>query len=292
MMESDKRTIDSTRSSAQVAFESSSFNFSHPDVRLSRRICAARCHGITRAGSRSDLHRISAMGEGEADLRPKRGQHELVASALLHGIDDALVLPGVDERAVDRLLLWENVLKPLDQITAALLDHRCQDRRHVEDFRHLGEPNDVVDDHCRLVAVQVGELVGLMVDQHEDAALRAKQRVEAGLGRVRAWKMRNRKGSEAMLEQKARIVANDPEAICQIALRGLGVALIAVPFVLPHLKSGALQRILPDWYSDQGAISLYFTSQKLLPAKTRAFVDHITEAFREQKLAKGFSASG
>lgn len=95
-----------------------------------------------------------------------------------------------------------------------------------------------------------------------------------------------------MLEQKARIVANDPEAICQIALRGLGVALIAVPFVLPHLKSGALQRILPDWYSDQGAISLYFTSQKLLPAKTRAFVDHITEAFREQKLAKGFSASG
>lgn len=41
MMESDKRTIDSTRPSAQVAFESSSFNFSHPDVRLSRRICAA-----------------------------------------------------------------------------------------------------------------------------------------------------------------------------------------------------------------------------------------------------------
>jgi DNA-binding transcriptional LysR family regulator len=110
-------------------------------------------------------------------------------------------------------------------------------------------------------------------------------------GRVRVWKMRNRKGIEAILEQKARIVADDPEAICQLALRGLGVALIAVPFVLPHLKSGALRRVLPDWYSDLGAISLYFTSQKLLPAKTRAFVDHITEAFREQKLARRFSAN-
>jgi DNA-binding transcriptional LysR family regulator len=61
--------------------------------------------------------------------------------------------------------------------------------------------------------------------------------------------------------------------------------------MLPYLKSGALQRVLPDWYSDQGVISLYFTSQKLLPAKTRAFVDHITEAFREQKLSMRFSAN-
>jgi DNA-binding transcriptional LysR family regulator len=73
-------------------------------------------------------------------------------------------------------------------------------------------------------------------------------------GRVRVWKMRTRKGIEAMLELKARMVANDPEAICRIALRGLGVALIAVPYVLPHLKSGALQRLLPDWYSDHGAV--------------------------------------
>jgi DNA-binding transcriptional LysR family regulator len=53
-------------------------------------------------------------------------------------------------------------------------------------------------------------------------------------GRVRVWKMRNRKGVEATLEQKARIVANDPEALCRLALRDLGVALIAMPFVLPH----------------------------------------------------------
>ena len=60
--------------------------------------------------------------------------------------------------------------------------HRGQDRRHVKDFRRFGEADDVVDDHRRLVAVQVGELVWLMVNQHEDAVFRAQQSVETGLG--------------------------------------------------------------------------------------------------------------
>lgn len=110
-------------------------------------------------------------------------------------------------------------------------------------------------------------------------------------GRIRVWKMRNGEGAEATLELKARSVANDPEALCRMALMGLGVALIAVPFVLPHLEKGTLQRVLPDWYSDLGAISLYFTSQKLLPAKTRAFIDHVSSAFLEQDLARRFSAN-
>jgi DNA-binding transcriptional LysR family regulator len=129
--------------------------------------------------------------------------------------------------------------------------------------------------------------------QHPDelAALDGIVMRSAHSGRVRVWKMRHRDGAEAVLEQKARIVANDPEALCRVALMGLGVALIAVPFVLPHLQSGKLLRVLPDWYSDLGAISLYFSSQKLLPAKTRVFIDHVTGAFREQDLARRFSAN-
>jgi DNA-binding transcriptional LysR family regulator len=98
-------------------------------------------------------------------------------------------------------------------------------------------------------------------------------------GRVRVWRMRNREGVETTLEHRARIVANDPEALCRAALMGLGVAMIAVPYVERHLESGALLRLAPDWHADLGAISLYFTGQKLLPAKTRAFVDHVTAAF-------------
>ncbi len=74
----------------------------------------------------------------ETDLAPERGQHKLLAPALLHDVDNALVLPCVDEGAVDRLLLREDILQPLDQITATFRDYRRQDRRHVEDFRSLG----------------------------------------------------------------------------------------------------------------------------------------------------------
>jgi DNA-binding transcriptional LysR family regulator len=129
--------------------------------------------------------------------------------------------------------------------------------------------------------------------QHPDelAALDGIVMRSAHSGRVRVWKMRHRDGTDAVLEQKTRIIANDPEAQCRVALMGLGVALIAVPFVLPHLQSGKLQRVLPDWHSDLGAIMLYFRSQKLMPAKTRVFIDHITDAFREQDLARRFSAN-
>ncbi|QGN55023.1 LysR family transcriptional regulator [Novosphingobium sp. Gsoil 351] len=109
-------------------------------------------------------------------------------------------------------------------------------------------------------------------------------------GRLRVWRMRNRDGAEATLEHRARVVADDPEAICRAALMGLGVAMIAMPYVERHLESGALQRLLPDWHADLGAISLYFASHKLLPAKTRAFVDYTTNAFREQDLARRFAA--
>lgn len=134
-------------------------------------------------------------------------------------------------------------------------------------------------------------LKGRPAPRHPDdlAAFDAIGMRSAQTGRVRVWKMRNRKGTEVVLEQKARIIANDPEAICRMALMGLGIALIAVPFVVKHLESGALQRVLPGWYADLGGISLYFANQKLLPTKTRAFVDHVTGAFREQELARRFS---
>ena len=104
--------------------------------------------------------------------------------------------------------------------------------------------------------------------------------------RVITWSMRNGTGAEMAAVQKPVIIVNDPDAIFRATLLGLGVGLVAVPHAAPHLESGALERLLPNWHSDVGTMSLYFTSQKLLPAKTRAFVNFVTEAFRAQKLAE------
>jgi len=112
-----------------------------------------------------------------------------------------------------------------------------------------------------------------------------------GTGRVRAWAMRNAAGEEVPAPLVPNVLLNDPAAMCQAALLGLGVTLLAVPDVLTHLESGRLVRLLPHWYADAGAISLYYTTRTLLPAKTRVFVDFVVEAFNKQRLAQRFAGS-
>lgn len=108
-------------------------------------------------------------------------------------------------------------------------------------------------------------------------------------GRLRTLVMRNAAGKEMEVVQKPFMLFNDPDAVCRATLLGMGVSLLVVPTALPHLESGALVRVLPDWHCDIGPMSLYFASQKLLPGKTRAFIDFIVDAFREHKLAQRFS---
>lgn len=109
-------------------------------------------------------------------------------------------------------------------------------------------------------------------------------------GRVRERMMRDRAGKQAPAELNASIVLSEPDAIRAAAELGLGVALLAIPDVLGALERGTLVRLLPRWYADIGPFSLYFPGQRLLPAKTRAFVDYVVEAFRKQRLAQRFAA--
>jgi len=110
-------------------------------------------------------------------------------------------------------------------------------------------------------------------------------------GRVRTRPMRNAAGAEAHVELRARMIVNDPEAVCRCALLGMGVALVAMPHAAAHLREGALTRLVPGWYADAGPISLYFASQKLLPAKTRVFIDYLIAQFRERGIARRLSAA-
>jgi DNA-binding transcriptional LysR family regulator len=58
-----------------------------------------------------------------------------------------------------------------------------------------------------------------------------------------------------------------------------------------RIAAGALVRLLPGWHVDAGPMSLYYAGRKLLPAKTRAFVDHVTAAFETQGLARKFAGA-
>lgn len=105
-------------------------------------------------------------------------------------------------------------------------------------------------------------------------------------GRVRAWTLRNARGQEGASDSRPIAIFSDPQAMAQAAADGLGVALLPMPFAAPLLESGVLLRLLPGWYADSGPLSLYYPSKKLLPAKTRAFIDFVVERFRKDGFAK------
>src|SRR5436190_21046987 len=105
-------------------------------------------------------------------------------------------------------------------------------------------------------------------------------------GRVRAWTLRSRRLPERAVPCRSRVILSDPEAIAQAARLGLGVALLPMPFAFALIDSGELVRILPGWYSDAGPLSLYYPSRRMLPAKTRVFVDFVVERFRSAGFAQ------
>ena len=109
-------------------------------------------------------------------------------------------------------------------------------------------------------------------------------------GRVRQWLMRDGSGKEIPAQPREHIIVDDPAATCRAAELGLGVALVPLSSALPRLESGALVRLCPKWWGDLGSISIYYASRKLLPAKTRAFVDHVAQGFEEQRLAQRLHA--
>lgn len=110
-------------------------------------------------------------------------------------------------------------------------------------------------------------------------------------GRVRHWTLRNLAGDLLPATPRETVVVNDPAATVQVAALGLGVALVALPDALPHLEAGRLVRLAPAWWADAGPISIYYAGRKLLPAKTRAFIDFVAEAFKKEGYAERFAGS-
>ena len=119
------------------------------------------------------------------------------------------------------------------------------------------------------------------------AQLDALLRRSSPTGRVRSWTLQHANGQQATVElPRPRAIFNDPEAIAQAALLGLGAAMLPMPFVERGLRSGELVRLLPEWHFDAGAVWLYYPSKKLLPPKTRVFVDFVLERFRSERFAQ------
>lgn len=111
----------------------------------------------------------------------------------------------------------------------------------------------------------------------DELAQHSAVRLLAGNGEPASWTLCQ---GEARWEgvPPGRITANSPEFLMRMVLAGAGIAAVPNYFALPHVRQGVLQRVLADWQLPSHTASAVFPGRKLMPAKTRVFIDMLQAA--------------
>lgn len=76
-----------------------------------------------------------------------------------------------------------------------------------------------------------------------------------------------------------RATANSPELLAQLARSGVGIAVVADHFAEPYVARGELAPVLPDWNLPPSTAWAVFPGRRLMPARTRVFLDALAAEF-------------
>src|SRR3954469_3337119 len=76
-----------------------------------------------------------------------------------------------------------------------------------------------------------------------------------------------------------RALANSPELLMRMALNGGGIAVANDHFALPYVKRKELACVLPEWRPTPVSAWAVFPGRRLMPAKTRMFIDALAAHF-------------
>ncbi|WP_241622644.1 LysR family transcriptional regulator [Rosenbergiella australiborealis] len=80
-------------------------------------------------------------------------------------------------------------------------------------------------------------------------------------------------------ELATKTVANSPNILVNLALRGAGITRIAAHSARSYVESGQLIRILPEWQSKKRPVWIVFPGTRLMPSRTRLFIDSLVRSF-------------
>jgi len=76
-----------------------------------------------------------------------------------------------------------------------------------------------------------------------------------------------------------RATANSPELLIRLARSGVGIAAVTDHFAAPYVESGELLPVLEDWTLPSSAAWAVFPGRRLMPQRTRVFLDAIQAEF-------------
>jgi len=89
-----------------------------------------------------------------------------------------------------------------------------------------------------------------------------------------------------------RVCANAPELLMGLARAGAGIAALPDFFAQPLVRQGVLRRVLPDWCLPAQTASAVFPGRKLMPAKTRVFIDMLLASLGHVPMVEPRAAAG
>ena len=76
-----------------------------------------------------------------------------------------------------------------------------------------------------------------------------------------------------------RATANSPELLMRLARHGAGITAVAHHFAEPYLRNGELEPVLAEWSLPSAPAWAVFPGRRLMPARTRAFLDSLEAEF-------------
>jgi len=95
-------------------------------------------------------------------------------------------------------------------------------------------------------------------------------------GRLYRWEFEKR-GETSVVDVSGHLTFDASDLILEAAVAGFGLAYLGEQAVAPHLAAGDLVPVLEDWSPSYPGLSLYFSQQRHMPSKLRAFIDLIRE---------------
>jgi DNA-binding transcriptional LysR family regulator len=79
--------------------------------------------------------------------------------------------------------------------------------------------------------------------------------------------------------------ANSPGLLVRMASAGCGIVAVHDRFALTRVKSGELRRVLPEWCLPSDTAWAVFAGRRLMPTKTRAFIEMLQTALGDGRPA-------
>ncbi|WP_246793401.1 LysR family transcriptional regulator [Burkholderia perseverans] len=101
-------------------------------------------------------------------------------------------------------------------------------------------------------------------------------------GRLRPWSLRDGATVRDYAPTQPVMVVADGQALVEAALCGLGIAQIHDRVALPHLRTGRLVQLLPEYAVDGPPVHAIISLGQKMAAKTRAVVNHLAEMLRDE----------